>query len=381
MYNYVITKPIGRLGNHIITYINTIILHLYLHSNKHHHTNTIYIALENNNKLLKHTLHCNPQLNTIIVPSNQISNMITSSTNITYKQVTRIVNGYDIFHLSNLFINKNIQSKLCFASYMYLMNKCMNNLWSNDTYNYLNNDGMSHFINYISSNYINLDTTLVIHIKCTDNTEPDKHVYSKYNIYPNLLYLEICKKYNYDTILVITDNPQHIIIKDLLNYKSHIRVLCPSTTILNDIVFIINARNILIDNSTFTWVLSMHPFIYSYDRNSKTVFYYKDFFNKFLLDINTNPWDKAITNFCINSHIDTLNYNLTNKYIDFHNITYNYLNCSSNCNSLNNICVPRYDNTMLKCNTFFNIILFDYKSTIKIGEWIGNTTQINTLLL
>lgn len=368
MFNYIISNPIGRLGNHIITYINTIFLHLFF--SKDNYTKNNYITLNNNNSLLKNKILISHKVNNNvhIIPNNIIS---------------RPINGYDIFHLTNLFITKNIHNKICFTDYLKLCNNYMTLLWNKNTLKIFDYESKQYFINYISENYINLDTTLVIHIKCTDNTIPDKVIHKKYNIYPSKIYLEICKKYNYDTILILTDDPEHIIIQNLLNYNSSIKFLCPSSNMMNDIYFLINSKNILIDNSTFTWMCSMHPFIYNHINQNKTLFFYKDFFEKFLLDINTNSWDKNILNFCINSQIAQYKFNLETQYIDFKCLN-TIENCKiCNCNNINtnNIIIPREPNNILYFKNNFNIIIFDYNSNIKIGEWIGNSNQIKSLLL
>ena len=376
MFNYIITNPIGRLGNHIITYINTIFLHLFF--SKDNYTNNNYITLNNNNNAL---------LKNNVIISNEANNKVHI---IPKNIIPRIINGYDIFHLTNLFITKNINNKICFEDYLKLCNNYIPLLWNKQTITKFNTESKQYFMNFISTNYINLDTTLVIHIKCTDNTIPDKIIHKKYNIYPSKIYLEICKKYNYDTIIIITDNPNHIIIQNLLNHKSTIRILCPSSSMINDIYFLINAKNILIDNSTFTWVCSMHPFIYNNSINqNKTLFFYKDFFEKFLLDINTNTYDKNILNFCINSQIAQLDFNLSTQYIDFKYLNTienaNICNCnnknSSNDKNSNNIIIARNPNNILQYKNNFTIIIFDYNSNIKIGEWIGNINQIKSLLL
>lgn len=393
MINYNIINPIGRLGNHIITYINTIFLHTFLC--KDNYANNYYISLNNNDILLKKKVIINDNIindsrlnNGKGIIFDKYSNNICS---IPCNIISRTINGYDIFHLSNLFISKNIQYKICFNDYLKLCNNYIPLLWEKTTITKFKIESKKYFINYIFENYINLDTTLFIHIKCTDNTIPDKVIHKKYNIYHNKIYLEICKKYNYDSIIIITDNPNHAIIQNLLSYKTSIRILCPSSNMINDIYFLINAKNLLIDNSTFTWICGMHPFIYNHISNNKTLFFYKDFFEKFLLDINTKPWAKNILNLCITSEISQLKFNLETQYIDFKkirdddeiniNVSDNINICNCEINNKKTISISRYINNILYYKNKFNVIIFDYNSNIKIGEWIGNNDQINSLLL
>lgn len=423
MYNYIINNPIGRLGNHIIALINLIFMHLFLNKTIQCNNNYLLkICLHNNHNLINHisqfTINTLQDISTLqdnsnnTLQDNNHNTLLNNNHNNTLNNnvISRNINGYDIFHLSNLFLTKNIHKKICFWDYLYIANKSIHKLWSQTAINSFK-QSIIYFTDYISQNYINLDTTLVIHIKCTDNTIPEKVIHKKYNIYPNKLYLEICKSYNYDTILIITDNPKHILIQNLLSYnsKSNIRILCASSNMETDLFFLINAKNLLIDNSTFTWICGLHPFIYNHTIKHKTLFLYKDFFEKFFLDINTNDWDKTILNFCINKIIPTINFNTNNisnisninninntnninyknnknnlPYINYYNITGNKCNCSCINDKEIHIYNPRSKkNVLQELKKMYTIILFDYDSRtkIQIGDWIGNQQQINSLLL
>jgi hypothetical protein len=150
-----------------------------------------------------------------------------------------------------------------------------------------------------------------------------------------------------------------------------------------DFYFLACAKNILVDNSTFTFMSSIHPTFINEPGFSKdkTIFLYKEFFSRFLLDIGTNEWDKNILDFCINN-LDSFEHTIYSNVL-----IYNEIEFSNNTQS-------RFCNCILKSNTktHYNhkIVLFDinYNSEfnsnnvkINIGDWIGDKNQIQMLLL
>lgn len=330
------------------------------------------IILHNNNTLLKHRL-----------------NLKFNSLKLNYsKQVCREITGYDIFHISYK-INKIVNNyKICFKDYILLCKNYMHKLWNIETANdfIINKQKYEHFI--ISEN-INLDKTLFIHIKCTDNIIPNKIIYNKYNIYPNWLYFELCKIYNYNTICILTDNPNNIIIKNIENIaiEKNIKVYNLSRLTNNfklEIYFLINAINILVDNSTFTFMMAMHTNIHLFNEK-KNIFFYEDFFTKFLRDINTTAWDKNILDFCIiQNNIFTSNEKqITTSKITIKKLSLKTYKCKCKSIFIKHNDMYKYMNLFLN-NIDINIFSYNNNNNnniIKIGDWIGNKTQIKSLLI
>jgi hypothetical protein len=414
--HYIINHPIGRLGNHLITYINTIYLHYLL--DKKSQNNTFKITLNGNHDLLKNTIifgndddddNDNDDYNDN--DKNENNDTISRLEN------TNIIPGYNIFHIQEILNNKlKAKYNICIYDYFYLAALYLPKLWKPE----IQLDKFkSIFTGIIQDNYINLDKTLCIHIKCTDNTIPERIIHKKYNIYPNIYYLDICKVYNYDTICICTDNPDHILIKNLIekgekqgitviNISKLIQKIIPKKTHYNltreqmmmmDFYFLSSSRNIMVDNSTFTFISALHPTFISDDfyYKNKTIFFYRDFFSRFLLDIGTNEWDKNILDFCINNLDSFDNYNnYTNYNKTFSEILiYNeielcnypqsrFCNCVSNCVSN---CISQFnENISGKDINNHKLVLFDVNTNtnnikIKIGDWKGNKEQIQMLLI
>ena len=393
MLCYIIENPICGLGNHIITFLNIIYIH-FITNNKKKNKKDFKIIIKNNNKLIKKSQTY------ILFDYNNAKYGEIVENNKLYKQV---ILGYDIFHL-NYFLGSrfkidSLKIKICFKDYLLLAYNYLNNIWNISSYKL--NIYKIKFEEFINNNNINLDKTLFIHIKCSDNIIPEKIINKKYNIYPNWLYLELANIYNFTNICVCSDNPEHPIIKNLENNSpNNVRIINISRFTQNDIMmdfyFMSNSKNILVDNNTFTFISALH-FNFNHNNNDnndnicKNVYFYKDFFSHFLLDIKTKEYKKDIINFCINA-FDYNNYSniiLTDNIIVYKNIIFNDNNNENNKNNnfINcNIC----NNSLFKKNDFllsnYNINIFDYtryckNKQIKISEWKGDEEQLKTLYL
>lgn len=388
MQHYIINNPIGRLGNHIITYLNIIYLHhlLYCKNNTSSSHNIFKITLNNNHHLLKHNIQLTL---TNYNASGRQNTKDMFNTKVSRLENNNILPGYSIFHIQDI-LNNKLQSKhhICFYDYFNIASTYLSKLWNITSHQY--NEFQSIYKTIILDNYINLDNTLCIHIKCTDNTDPAKIIHKKYNIYPNKYYLDICNIYNYNTICICTDNPKHIIITNLIQHaeKRGINVINISKLtddMMMDFYFLACAKNILVDNSTFTFMSAIHPTFINENgfTKNKTIFLYKDFFSRFLLDIRTNEWDKNILDFCINN-LDNFQHIIKSNVLIYNEIEFFTDTYSSPCNCNRKI------NTNTKENYTHKLIVFEVNinsefnsnnATIKIGDWIGNEKQIRMLLL
>jgi hypothetical protein len=379
---YIINNPIGRLGNHIITYLNTIYLHYLLHNknaianNTTSHISHFKITLNNHNELLHKS-----------VDFYKIHHTTNNTSHLQKQGNKNILQGYDIFHIQDI-LNKKLKStyNICLYDYFNLASIYFPKLWNITTLQY--NKFQSTFKSIIQNNYINLDKTLCIHIKCTDNTIPEKIIHKKYNIYPNAYYLDICNIYNYDTICICTDNPKHIIISNLIQHseKRGINVINISTItndMMMDFYFLACAKNILVDNSTFTFMSAIHPTFINEPGFSKdkTIFFYKDFFSRFLLDIGTTEWDKNILDFCINN-LDSFQHTIHSNVLIYNEIEFSNNNQSQFCNCIlkceNKI---TYNHTLVVFEDNINSEFISNNIKINIGEWVGCENQIQLLLL
>ena len=62
----------------------------------------------------------------------------------------------------------------------------MYKLWNIETCNYFITT-KKKYLHFIVTENVNLDKTLFIHIKCTDNTTPETVIHKKYNIYDSIM--------------------------------------------------------------------------------------------------------------------------------------------------------------------------------------------------
>jgi hypothetical protein len=188
MQHYIINNPIGRLGNHIITCLNTIYLYYLLH-HKNSLVNSQYIfkiTLNNNHILLKHHI----QLTSSYYNKSDSERYNTNNDfnkKLSILENKNILAGYNIFHIQDI-LNNKLQTKhhICIYDYFDIASMYLPKLWNITTLQY--NKFQSTFKSIIQNNYINLDKTLCIHIKCTDNTIPEKIIHKKYNIYIYVCY-------------------------------------------------------------------------------------------------------------------------------------------------------------------------------------------------
>ena len=385
--HYIINNPIGRLGNHLITYLNTIYLHYLLKHKNITENNDIpfKITLNNCNDLLKKSID--------YITPNYIN--INENSHLLEIENKNILPGYNIFHIQEILNNKlSTRHKICLYDYFNIATIYLPKLWNIPIPKFT--EFQNKFKSFIQTHNIILEKTLFIHIKCTDNTIPDKIIHKKYNIYPNIYYLDICNIYNFNTICICTDNPNHILIKNIeQKLEQHNITVVNISKITNDIMmdfyFLACAKNILVDNSTFTFMSSIHPsFINEYGfSKDKTIFLYKEFFNRFLLDIGTNKWDKNILDFCINN-LDSFEHTVYSNYLIYNEITFS--NCNKNNENNDKICDCIYKFKLDNSHNYnHKLILFDvnlnsktsgkYKTNIKTGDWVGSEQQINMLLL
>jgi hypothetical protein len=239
-----IIKPIGRFGNHLITIFNAIYLCKKF--------GLRWVKLDENFQKFDKWI--------------DIVNGITYSKKPEELDESRLKNisGFGVFHLSHFQGDYKILDYQVYKNIhqLYFPIITKNVIPDRFKVNIRTNDDPNK--------------TLYSHLKCTDNLIKDLNV--KYNILPIQLYLKIMVDYDFDKLVITTDNPNNRFLQvlDINLKKIGKRLEIVMNDMYQDFMIFVNAKYIVMDLSTFTWEAHM------VSEKKQKVFIWDQFFTRFL---------------------------------------------------------------------------------------------------
>lgn len=214
-----ILQPIGRSGNHLLTIFNA-----------------IYLGKKYNFKWIKLDHLFRDYDKYINIEYNKSYNECPSDLD---EGKLLHISGFMVFHLTHYLGNDNIIDytfyRSIFREYLPIVVSSSISL-TNPRPNYDKN------------------TTLFTHLKCTDNLLQNLHY--KYNILPVDLYRDVMENSRFNTLVIVTDNPQSqylTLLKERID-KIGKKMVVEHNSLWEDMMIINHAKYLLMDCSTFTWI-------------------------------------------------------------------------------------------------------------------------------
>lgn len=271
-----ILNPFGRTGNHIITLAHG-----------------IYICRKYNKKWIKLDKDF---IKTGIGGGGNVwidAENIKSYTNDTLpikpnelEPNLQKITSYMVFHLSS-FLGENdgkIDIKYYKELYECIFPLISNNvkLLNNEPYTFTNdNDIINDNLNKMGLVYKNNierdEKVLYTHLKFTDNLVPNLN--HKYNVLPIQFYVKLMDLFDFDALIIMTDNINSKYIQELtieLKKLNNKKVLSFKNSLFKDFNILMNAKYLAIDLSTFTWTSHL------LSSKKQNVFIWEQFFTRFL---------------------------------------------------------------------------------------------------
>lgn len=292
-----ITLPIGRLGNHLIIIANG-----------------IYLAKKYNLPLI-HLDNLFSFDKWINVSTGKIGNSSMEVINKPEKDINlKTLSGYMTFHISNYLgggINSYIDYNYYKQIFQYYFPVISRNLLTK--------------INIDSYNY---EKTLFTHLRYTDNMKKDSHY--KYNIMPVQLYIYMMNRFNFRTLVVVTDNPKNEYLNELekqlakLNKNIKLIIKHSRNNIWEDFKILVEAKYLLMDLSTFTWTAHL------ISMKKQVVFVWEQFFTRFLrayrnyVDITIFNTDVLRNNYNTFKMVDYIDCGEWHSSKEEHELTFNW---------------------------------------------------------
>jgi len=251
----IISRPIGRLGNHIIVLMNAIYMGQKF--------NYRWIVFSDEFKAFPKVLDIKEK------------KMYKTINDVKIECKLKPLSGFMVFHISHyLGESRKIidyqQYKKIYQDFFPVLVKGIND--SNFEFN--NGRNIKKF--NVDDNKFDENKTLYTHLKFTDNLLPNLHF--KYNVLPINLYVKLLTDYNFDKLVVVTDNARATWLFELNNRLKKINKTLEviSGNIWDDYMILINAKYIVMDMSTFTWTAHLAS------PRTQNVFMWPLFFTRFL---------------------------------------------------------------------------------------------------